>query len=158
MDLTRPRLTSRQQTILVFLAQFSIFLTISRWRLVDGDEGFYLLTSRLVTEGKLPYHDFLLTQMPMLPYVYGWWMHFAGMTWLSARLLSAILSGALGAALYSEVRQQTGKCAAGLLAVLLFVSSTHVFAWFTVVKTYALSTLLLSWPIVPSSDTPPPGP
>jgi Dolichyl-phosphate-mannose-protein mannosyltransferase len=131
------------QTILVFLVQFSIFLAISRFRLVDGDEGFYLLTSRLVTEGKLPYHDFLLTQMPLLPYVYGVWMRFTGMTWLSARLLSAILAAALGTALYSEVRRQTARDAAGLLAALLFVSCTHVFAWLTVVKTYALSTLLL---------------
>ena len=139
--MTRPPLTRGKQTLLIFLVQFSIFLTVSRFRLVDGDEGFYLLTSRLVTEGKLPYHDFLLTQMPLLPYVYGWWMRFAGMTWFSARLLSAVLAAALGTALYSEVYKQTGKWAAGLLAALLFLSSTHVFAWLTVVKTYALSSL-----------------
>jgi len=130
-------------TILVFLAQAGIFLTISRWRLVDGDEGFYLMTSRLVTEGKLPYHDFLLTQMPLLPYVYGWWMRLTAMTWMSARLLCALLTAALGTALYSEVSKQTYKWSAGLLAVLLYVSSTLVFAWFTAVKTFALSTLLL---------------
>ena len=101
------------------------------------------MTSRLVTEGKLPYHDFLLTQMPLLPYLYGWWMHVAGMTWISARLLSAILTAALGTALYSDVREQTGRRAAGMLAILLFASSTHVLAWFTVIKTYTLSTLLL---------------
>lgn len=101
------------------------------------------MTSRLVTEGKLPYHDFLLTQMPLLPYVYGWWMRMAGMTWTSGRLLSAILAATLGTALFSEVRKQTGKWAAGILAVLLYVTSTQVFAWFPTVKTYALSTLLL---------------
>jgi hypothetical protein len=132
-----------QQTIFVFLVEFSVFLTVSRFRLVDGDEGFYLLTSRLVTEGKLPYRDFLLTQMPLLPYAYGWWMRFAGMTWLSARLLSAILTAALGTALCNEVSRQTGKWAAGVMATLLFLSSTLVFAWLTIVKTYALSTLLL---------------
>ena len=123
--------------------QFGIFLAISRFRFVDGDEGFYLMTSRLVTEGKLPYHDFLLTQMPLLPYVYGWWMRLAGMTWTSGRLLSAILTATLGTALFCEVRRQTGKWAAGLLAVLLYVSSTQIFAWYPTVKTYALSTLLL---------------
>jgi hypothetical protein len=141
--LARPRLTFRQLAILILLVQISIFLAVSRFRLVDGDEGFYLMTARLVTEGKLPYHDFLLTQMPLLPYVYGWWMRIAGMTWISARLLSAILTAALGTALYSEVCKRTGKSAAGLLAILLFSSSTQVFAWFTIVKTYALSTLLL---------------
>ena len=123
--------------------QFGIFLAISRFRFVDGDEGFYLLASRLVTEGKLPYHDFLLTQMPLLPYVYGCWMRLAGMTWISGRLLSVILAATLGTALFREVCEQTGKWAAGWLAVLLYVSSTHVFAWFPIVKTYALSTLLL---------------
>jgi small basic protein len=65
------------------------------------------------------------------------------MTWLSGRLFSAILAATLGAALYREVSGQTGKVAAGLVATLLFLSSTHVFAWFTIVKTYCLSTLLL---------------
>src|ERR1035438_10029692 len=59
------------------------------------------------------------------------------------RLLSAILTATLGTALFCEVRRQTGKWAAGLLAVLLYVSSTQIFAWYPTVKTYALSTLLL---------------
>ena len=141
--MARSRRGCWQLSILVFLVQFGIFLAISRLRLVDGDEGFYLLASRLVTEGKLPYHDFLLTQMPLLPYVYGWWMRVAGMTWISGRLLSAILAATLGTALFREVCEQTGKWVAGLLAILLYVSSTHVFAWYPIVKTYALSTLLL---------------
>ena len=128
---------------LIFLVQFGVFLTVARYRFVDGDEGLYLMTSRLVAEGKLPYHDFLLQQMPLVPYVYGWWMRFAGMTWLSGRMLSAILAAALGTALYREVSKQTGKWAAGLVAALLFLSCTHVFAWLTVIKTYALSALLL---------------
>lgn len=140
--MTRPRLTAGS-LIPVFLLQACIFLLISQNRLVDGDEGFYLMTSRLVTEGKLPYRDFLLTQMPLTPYVYGWWMRLAGMTWISARALAAILTACLGTALYCEVLQQTGKRAAGWTAVLLFVSSTHIFVWFPVVKTYSLSTLLL---------------
>ena len=70
-------------------------------------------------------------------------MRIAGMTWFSARLLSALLTAALGAALFSEVRRQTGKQSAALLAVLVFVGSTPIFAWFLTVKTYALSTLLL---------------
>jgi hypothetical protein len=143
LGLARSRRTWWQLSILVFLVQLALFLTISRFRLVDGDEGFYLMACRLVTEGKLPYHDFLLTQMPLLPYVYGCWMRLAGMTWISARLLSAILAATLGTALYSEVGKQTGKWAAGIVAVLLYVCSTHVLAWFPTVKTYALSALLL---------------
>jgi hypothetical protein len=141
-SLIYPR-RSAGSIIPVFLFQTCIFLLVSQNRLVDGDEGFYLMTSRLVTEGKLPYRDFFLTQMPLTPYVYGWWMRLAGMTWVSARVLAAILTAGLGTALYREVRRQTGKTAAGWAAVILFVFSTHVFAWFPVVKTYSLSTLLL---------------
>jgi hypothetical protein len=118
-------------------------MTISRFRLVDGDEGFYLMAARLVGHGKLPYHDFLWTQMPLMPYVYALWMHLAGMTWISARALSALLAALLGTVLYSEVTKQTGRWAAGASAVLLFVTSTDIWGWFTIVKTYALSTLLL---------------
>lgn len=101
------------------------------------------MASRLVTHGKLPYHDFLWTQMPLMPYIYGSWMRLDGMTWFSARTLSAILAALLGVALYDEVARQTGKWIAGLLAVLLFMTSASIFAWFTIVKTYTLSTLLL---------------
>jgi 4-amino-4-deoxy-L-arabinose transferase-like glycosyltransferase len=127
----------------VFLTQAVLFAAISRRRLVDGDEGFYLMTARLVGEGRLPYHDFLLTQTPLVPYVYAAWMKLAGTTWLAARLLSALLTAGLGTAIFVEVRRQTAKTAAALAAVFLFATSTHVFAWMPLVKTYALSALLL---------------
>jgi hypothetical protein len=57
--------------VLVFCTCF--FLFIARHRLIDGDEGFYLMASRLVLEHKTPYLDFLYTQAPLLPYAYGHW-------------------------------------------------------------------------------------
>lgn len=139
----RRRIPAALLISFVFLIELIVFWTISRFRLVDGDEGFYVMTSRLITEGKVPYHDFLLTQMPLLPYVYGWWMYLAGMTWISARLLSAIFAAALGTALFSEVTKQTGKRTAGLAAAAILLFSTNAFAWLTLVKTYALSMLLV---------------
>jgi 4-amino-4-deoxy-L-arabinose transferase-like glycosyltransferase len=127
----------------VFLAQLGLFVVISRLRLVDGDEGFYLMASRLVIHGQLPYRDFLLTQMPLVPYVYGAWMWLTGMTWLSGRLLSAILTTCLGTLLGYEAARLSGRRTAGVVAVVLFVTSTHVVAWLPLVKTYGLSTLLL---------------
>ncbi|MEW5717279.1 MAG: hypothetical protein AB1817_01505, partial [Chloroflexota bacterium] len=38
---------------------------------VNGDEGWYLYTSRLILQGALPYQDIAYTQMPLIPYVYG---------------------------------------------------------------------------------------
>src|SRR3954447_2960911 len=111
--------------IFAFAVQFGVFLVIARLRVADGDEGFYLMAARLVVEGKLPYHDFLLTQMPLLPYVYGAWMSLAGMTWVSARTLSAILAATLGTAVFTEVYKQTGRRAAGVIAMFLYLSSIH---------------------------------
>src|SRR5271169_5534396 len=101
----------------VFLALLCFFLYVSRHRFIDGDEGFYLLASRLVLAHKTPYLDFLYTQAPLLPYVYGMWIKFMGLTWVSARTLSALLSVALGLAVYGHVCQETGRALAGLSAV-----------------------------------------
>jgi hypothetical protein len=120
-----------------------IFLLISRYRFIDGDEGFYLLASRLVFEGKLPYRDFLYLQTPLLPYFYGLWMKGAGVSWISARTLSALLAALLGMFLCADVYAKTRKWAAALSAGALFVMSTPVFAWLPIVKTYGISALLL---------------
>lgn len=109
---------------------------------MDSDEGIYLLASKLVGAGRLPYLDFFYHQTPVLPYVYGAWMRIVGNTWTSGRALSAILAAALGAWLFSAVRRQSGSAAAAF-AMALYIGSADVVGWFTVVKTYALSALLL---------------
>jgi hypothetical protein len=126
----------------VILVQLGWFLAIGRHRLIDGDEGFYLMASKLMWEGKMPYHDFFFTQMPLLPAVYGLWFQIAGTSWMAARALSALFTTTLGTAMYLHVSKETGRRAAGVAAAL-FASSTQVFAWMPIAKTYALSTLLL---------------
>ena len=138
-------MTRTQKLLLpcVALLLGTAFITVSRVRLIDGDEGFYLLAAKLVFQGKVLYSDFLYTQMPLLPFAYGSWMRIAGDTWNSARLLSAIFATVLGCLLYWHVTRITGSWLAGCLAALLFVSSTPAVVWFTVVKTFSLSALLL---------------
>src|SRR5207245_9405636 len=63
---------------LLAILMAAVFVPMSLYRLVDGDEGTYLLVSRLVAEGQLPYHDFFYRQMFLLPYVYGAWMQLVG--------------------------------------------------------------------------------
>ena len=119
--------TWRVLLIPVVLIQFGIFLTIARYRLIDGDEGFYLMASRLVFEHQLPYRDFFFTQMPLLPYVYGLWMQIAGTTWITGRVLSAIFTTMLGAAMYVHVCKETGRWAAGLVTVMLSAYPAPIF-------------------------------
>ena len=101
------------------------------------------MTSRLVLEHKLPYLDFFYTQAPLLPYAYGLWMKLFGISWFAARSLSAALTTIIGMLIYEYVCRETQKWIAGLIAVILFGSSTYIFAWFPIVKTYSLTMLFL---------------
>ena len=127
----------------MLLVQAAFFYYVSQHRLVDDDEGYYLLASRLVIDHKTPYLDFLYPQAPLLPYIYAAWLKLAGISWASARVLCALLSTAVGGLLYWHVVRETGKWLAGASAVLLFASSSLVFAWLPIVKTFAPALLFL---------------
>src|SRR2546429_7932666 len=86
----------------------AVFVPMSLFGLVDGDEGTYLLVSRLLIEGQLPYHDFYYPQMFLLPYVYGAWMTLVGYSWYGARLLSAFFSVMLGLLVYRQTALVAG--------------------------------------------------
>ena len=153
--------TWKQLFIPIFLLQAGFFLFVSRHRFIDGDEGFYLLASRLVTKHKAPYLDFFYTQAPLLPYVYGLWFQLTGFTWLSARTFSALLTAVLGGLIYAQVCRETERWMAGAAAVVLFASSSLVFAWMPIVKTFPLATpflfgcymILTRLGVVPSSSS-----
>ena len=127
----------------IFLLQAGFLLFVSQHRFVDGDEGFYLLASRLVLQHKAPYLDFFYTQAPLLPYVYAGWLRFTGISWFAARVFAALQTAVLGGLIYEHVCRETGKWMAGFSAVVLFASSSFVFAWFPIVKTFPLATLFL---------------
>ncbi len=127
----------------VFLLQLTFFAYVARHRFIDSDEGFYLLASRLVLMHKRPYLDFFYTQAPLLPYVYALWMKFAGVTWVSGKLFAALLTALLGTLLSDHVYQETRNWLTGVVTVVLFASSTLIFAFFPVVKTFSLAGLFL---------------
>lgn len=132
---------SKLHTTAAFFAVLAVMIPFVSYRLIAGDEGFYVLAAKLVSEGRTLYLDFFYPQMPLVPWVYGAWMKVFGTTWDSARILSAILTSALGAILFSYLLRY-GRAWAWL-GLLLFVSNTLIFAWYTTVKTFTLSTLLL---------------
>jgi 4-amino-4-deoxy-L-arabinose transferase-like glycosyltransferase len=134
---------ARLLLIPVFLSQVVYFLFITRHRFVNGDEGFYLLASRLVLMHKKPYLDFSYVQAPLLPYIYAGWLKIVGLSWASARLLSVLTTGLLGTLVYSEVCFQTRQRLAGVAAGVLFSFNTLVFNCFPIVHTFSLAALLL---------------
>jgi len=135
--------TAKLLVVPVVLLQLCFFLFVARHRLIDGDEGFYLLASRLVLEHKVPYLDFFYTQAPLLPYAYALWIKFTGVSWISARMLPGLLTTLLGLMIYQHVCRETQKWAAGIAAVILFASSTLVLAWLPIVKTFSVAVLFL---------------
>ena len=106
----------------LFLA--GVFVPMALFRFVDADEGTYLLVSRLVVEGRVPYHDFFYPQMYFLPYVYGAWMKLVGYSWYAARLLSAVFCVALGLLVCRQVTRLAGSRAWGVAATLLLAAGS----------------------------------
>jgi hypothetical protein len=127
----------------IFAIQLSFFGFIALHRFVDGDEGYYLLASRLVLMHKTPYLDFFYQQAPLLPYVYAAWMKIAGVTWVSAKLFSAVLTALLGTLLGEQIYHQTKNWISSAAALVLFAFSTRIFAWLPIAKTFSLAGLFL---------------
>jgi 4-amino-4-deoxy-L-arabinose transferase-like glycosyltransferase len=126
----------------VFAAQAAILSVVALARFVAVDEGFYAIAAKEVVRGELPYRDFFYPQMPLLPFVYAAWIEAFGASWVAARILSALLAAATGTLLYWRLRRSTGRGTA-LAAAAAYASSGMVVAWFTTVKTHALTAFLL---------------
>ncbi|MDZ4784999.1 MAG: hypothetical protein SGJ02_02870 [bacterium] len=139
---------------IIFILSFAFFAKVSLLRLVAGDEGFYVLASKLVSNGNYPYLDFFYPQMPLLPYVYaiGNWIFYplakllsssqGSLIWESSRLFSSFLAAILSTLLFYRLNSRYGIYWA-VFGTFIFNSSTLTFAWFVTSKTFTLSTLLL---------------
>jgi dolichyl-phosphate-mannose-protein mannosyltransferase len=127
----------------VALGLAAIFVPMALVRLIDADEGIYLINARMVLEGQTPFRDFHYPQMFLLPYLYAGWMALAGVGWYAGRLFSALLAIALGWVLYRHVAFLSGRRIWGVIASLVFATSSLAFVWLPLVKTYAFGTLAL---------------
>ena len=123
--------------------QISYFAFAALHRFAHVDEGFYLLASRLVAAHKSIYRDFFFQQAPLLPYVYAFWMKCFGVSWTSARLLSAILTALLASLIYAYVTLETGQCLLGVVSMWLFASTTLIFAFYVTANPYAMTGLFI---------------
>jgi hypothetical protein len=126
---------------LVVTAAFLVPLAILGF--VDNDEGYYGLAAKLSLAGEMPYRDFLYLQTPLLPYVYGVWMEVFGFSLEAGRALSVVLALALGAFICRHATTRFSSLWIGALAVTVFASTRLVSTWYSTLKTYAPSTLLL---------------
>lgn len=123
--------------------QVIYFAFVAFHRFVHVDEGFYLLASRMVMAHKSVYLDFFFQQAPLLPYIYAFWMAYFGTSWISARLLSAILSACVGLIIYVHVSRETERWFFGVCGIAIFSGTTLVFAFYPTATPYSLAGLFL---------------
>ncbi len=143
---TQPTFMTRTAKLLlvpIVLLQVLVFTFIVRHRFIHVDEGFFLVAARLVLMGKKPYLDFFYPQAPLLPYIYALWMKCFGISWAAGRQLAALLTCLLGALVYGHVCRLTRNWLAGVAAVIVFVSSTLIFAWLPIVAPFSLAGLFI---------------
>ena len=112
-------------------------------RPIDGDEGFYALAARLVSEGRTPYLDFFYPQSPLLPYLYAPGAALIGAPQVpDLRAVSVLWSVlCLGLAAWWLRRVHGAKPGVALAALLLLAFSPELLLWQTTVKTYAWNNL-----------------
>jgi 4-amino-4-deoxy-L-arabinose transferase-like glycosyltransferase len=110
---------------------------------INADEGFYLIASRLVYEGKLPYRDFHYTQMPLLPYIYGLPQLVLGESLYVGRLTSVALLVAAFLVTVKVARRLAGTGSAIWIALLLGTNWWFIYLG-TITKTHPLVYLLIA--------------
>lgn len=154
IDLPRPRPAALERSAgdvsprpltelaVVFALQFAAFGVVAALRLAAGDEGFYDMAAKLLAEGKRPWVDFFLPQMPLAPALRAAWFGVFGSTWFAARALDAVLAAACGTLLFAALRPRVGLRHA-MLGVLLLGTSSFALQWFTISTTQGLSVVLL---------------
>ncbi|MBI2203695.1 MAG: glycosyltransferase family 39 protein [Candidatus Rokubacteria bacterium] len=136
-------LSARALHVAAALLFAAVFIPLGLTRLVDADEGIYLINARMTMEGQVPFFDYYYPQMFLLPYIYAAWMWVTGPSWYGGRLLSSVFTIALGLALVHHVLRTTRSHVAAGIGALLFASTSLAFANLPLVKTYAFATLAL---------------
>ncbi len=114
---------------------------------LNQDEGWYLYAARQVSEGRVLYRDFMFTQGPALPVVYGVLFPVIGKLGVAGgRLISALfgLAGAGCAAWLAFRSARRYAQAAALCALILAGVNVYQSYFTTIVKTYSLCAFFLT--------------
>jgi len=113
---------------------------------LNQDEGWYLYAAKQVADGKILYRDFMFTQPPMLPLVYGVLFPIIEKLGVAGgRLITMVLGwGAVGLAAWLAARSAKRFKAVTALCTLILVGVNVYQSYFTtIVKTYSLCAFFL---------------
>lgn len=136
-------------SILVLAVGLSVLLSAANLFLGDlnQDEGWYLYAARQVTEGRVLYRDFMFTQGPVLPYVYGVLFPIIGKLGVAGGRLITCLFGlaSVGCAAWLAFRSaKRFQKTAALCALILAGVNVYQSYFTTIVKTYGLCAFFLT--------------
>jgi hypothetical protein len=124
---------------------------------LNQDEGWYLYAAKQITEGHLIYRDFMFTQGPGLPYIYGVLFPVIEKFGVAGgRLITALFGlAAAGCAAWLAARSVSSKHwkAASLCAFILAGVNVYQSYFMVIVKTYALCAFFLTAGFVALSYT-----
>ncbi len=124
---------------------------------LNQDEGWYLYAAKQITEGRVLYRDFMFTQGPALPYVYGVLFPVIEQFGVAGgRLITALFGlAAAGCAAWLAARTVSSKAwkAAALFAFILAGVNVYQSYFTVIVKTYALCAFFLTAGFVALSYT-----
>jgi hypothetical protein len=136
-------------SLVVFAVGLSVMLSTANLFLGDlnQDEGWYLYAARQITEGRVLYRDFMFTQGPALPVVYGVLFPIIGKFGVAGGRLITSLFGlaSVGCAAWLAFRsaKRFSKTAA-LCALILAGVNVYQSYFTTIVKTYSLCAFFLT--------------
>lgn len=122
----------------ILIAMIMVF-----WGNHNVDEGYYHLIAKLTAEGALPYRDYFCVQTPVYPFVYGAMFKIFGSSLIMARSLSMVL-GLMSFLLSVRIARNLLGANAGLAAAALILVQPFTVYFLTIVKLYALTSLLLT--------------
>src|SRR4051812_9964468 len=132
------------QSGLIAAAVAAIICAVFAWLgVVNGDEGWFALSGRLVGQGRLPYRDFAFTQGPAYAYLLAPFVRILPSLY-TTRALSVVITAVSVGLLIASANRTGGKWAARASGLALLATIPSVPYWLSITKTYALTCLFLS--------------
>ena len=117
----------------------AIICAIFAWLgVVNGDEGWFAVSARLVSQGRLPYRDFSFPQGPAYAYLLAPFVRLVPSLY-TARALSVVLTAVSVGLLITTAYRVGGKWAARASGLALLATIPSLPYWLSITKTYALS-------------------
>ncbi|MFH2048573.1 MAG: hypothetical protein ABIJ12_03915, partial [bacterium] len=133
----------KRSTIYLILSHFIIVLIFAFTRLVDGDEGFYLIAAQEVWNGRTLYLDFFYPQMPYLPYFFSLISGHGFTTLFIARLIGAVFSLFTIILFTRIVCKITVNNSVRTALLFLYAFNALIIIWHPTAKTYMFTDFFL---------------